>query len=63
MESERKLLMEIEEAIKRLDRGTFGICEGNGESIPRARLKAIPWAKYCVACANQARTIQNHGQF
>lgn len=53
MESERRLLFEIEEAIKRLDNGTFGICQGNGELIPRPRLKAIPWARYCLACADR----------
>ena len=49
--SERRLLFEIEDALLRVEEGTYGICEGNGESIPKARLKAIPWARYCVKCA------------
>lgn len=53
MESEMRILIEVENALKRLDNGTFGVCEGNGEFIPKARLKAIPWTKYCVSCANQ----------
>lgn len=53
MESEMRLLIEVENALERLDNGTFGVCEGNGEFIPKARLKAIPWTKYCVSCANQ----------
>ena len=53
MDSERKLLFEVEEALQRIDENTFGLCQGNGELIPRARLIAIPWAKYCVACASQ----------
>lgn len=52
MDSERKLLAEIEEALARIENGTYGICEGNNEPIPKARLKAIPWARYCVACAS-----------
>jgi len=51
MDSERKILIEIDNALKRIDDGTYGICESRGERIPRERLKAIPWARYCVACA------------
>jgi RNA polymerase-binding protein DksA len=51
MDSEKKLLVEINEAIRRIEDGAFGICEGRGEPIPKARLNAIPWARYCVACA------------
>lgn len=51
MDSEKKLLVEMNEAIRRIDEGAFGICEGRGEPIPKARLNAIPWARYCVTCA------------
>jgi RNA polymerase-binding protein DksA len=51
MSSERKMLSDIDEALSRIEAGTYGICEGNGEPIPKARLNAIPWARYCVACA------------
>ena len=51
MDSEKKLLKEINDALGRINEGTFGICEGRGESIPKARLNAIPWARYCVDCA------------
>jgi len=51
MDSEKKMLQEINEALRRIDDGVFGVCEGRGESIPKARLNAIPWARYCVACA------------
>ena len=53
MDSERKILMEIDIALSRIENGTYGICEMNGEPIPKARLEAIPWARYCVACASQ----------
>lgn len=51
MSSERKMITEIDDALHRIDEGVFGICEGNGEPIPKARLNAIPWARYCVPCA------------
>ena len=52
MESERKILREIDDALNRIEDGTYGICEGIGKPIPKARLEAIPWAKYCVEYAN-----------
>jgi RNA polymerase-binding protein DksA len=51
MDSERKLIVEINDALNRIENGTYGICEGSGESIPKQRLQAIPWTRYCVACA------------
>jgi DnaK suppressor protein len=51
MDSEKKILAEINDALRRIEEGTYGICEGRGEAIPRARLNAIPWARYCVTCA------------
>jgi DnaK suppressor protein len=48
LESERALLEEIDAAIGRIEAGTFGICLGTGEAIGVARLKARPWAKYCI---------------
>jgi len=51
MDSERKLLREIDEALGRIENQTYGICEGTGKLIPKARLEAQPWAKYCVEYA------------
>ena len=51
MDSERKLMKEIDEALNRIENGTYGICEGSGEPIPKQRLRAIFWTRYCVACA------------
>ncbi len=51
MDSERKLLREIDEALGRIEQQTYGICEGTGKPIPKARLEAQPWAKYCVEYA------------
>jgi DnaK suppressor protein len=52
MDNERKLIMEIQDALGRIEDGTYGICEGNNEPIPKERLRAIPWARYCVSCAS-----------
>ena len=51
MDSERKIVQEIMEALKRIENGTYGLCEGTGNPIPKARLEANPWARYCVEYA------------
>ena len=48
VESERKLLHEINEAIHRIDQGTFGLCVETGKPIGKPRLDITPWAKYCI---------------
>jgi DnaK suppressor protein len=48
MDSERKLLREIDDALGRIERRTYGICEGTGKPIPKARLEAQPWARYGI---------------
>jgi len=52
MDSERRILLEIEDALDRIEQGTYGICESGHEPIPKARLEAIPWTRYCLNCAN-----------
>lgn len=52
MDSERKLIAEIDDALNRIEDGTYGICEVGGELIPKRRLEAIPWARLCVACTS-----------
>ena len=52
MDSERKIVQEILDALKRIALGTYGICEGTGRPIRRARLEANPWARYCVEFAS-----------
>ena len=46
MDSERKLINEIDNALARIDDGTYGICELDGKPIPKQRLEAIPWARF-----------------
>jgi len=50
---ERRELDEIQEAMARLETGSFGACEICGASISLPRLRAIPWARHCLACTFQ----------
>lgn len=47
---ERKLLDKIDEAISRLDEGSYGVCDECGENIRIKRLEARPVAKFCIDC-------------
>jgi RNA polymerase-binding protein DksA len=48
VEGERKEIQEIDRALERVRNGTYGICEGTGEPIARARLEAIPYARHSI---------------
>src|SRR5262245_18738608 len=50
---ERRELDEIQEAMARLETGSFGACAICGASISLPRLRAIPWARHCLACQFQ----------
>jgi DnaK suppressor protein len=52
-EREREKLREIEEALERVDDGSFGICDKCGEKIPLGRLKAMPFTTVCVKCKSE----------
>jgi len=47
---ERREIDEIEAATARLATGGFGSCESCGAAIPLSRLRAVPWARHCLAC-------------
>jgi RNA polymerase-binding transcription factor len=53
LQNERHLLADIEEALRRLQDGTYGRCLTCGQPIPERRLEAIPWAVRDVACEEQ----------
>lgn len=65
VENEQELLDEIAEALGRIDLGTFGLCESCLESgltpakstIPKARLKVIPFARNCVECERKRERL------
>lgn len=50
IENEEEEIREIDEALERLDKGTFGICETCEKPIPKSRLKIIPYARLCIEC-------------
>lgn len=52
-QTDSKLLRAIEDALNRIRQGKFGICEECGQSISKARLEAVPWARYCKDCKEQ----------
>jgi len=46
--SESERLRDVMDALVRIDKGTYGVCEGSGKSIPTKRLEAFPSARYCL---------------
>lgn len=57
LEQGQKTLSEVDAALSRIDRGTYGVCESCEEPIPEARLRALPWARYCVKCAERRHRL------
>lgn len=49
-QTDAKLLRAIEEAILRIDQGTYGICRDCEEEIKAVRLEAVPWTRVCIDC-------------
>ncbi|TEU11542.1 MAG: conjugal transfer protein TraR [Anaerolineales bacterium] len=45
-----RLLKQVEDALKRFETGTYGLCEQCGKEIDPARLKALPYATLCLSC-------------
>jgi len=50
LSQEQDSLYEIDEALKRLENGTYGVCEISGKAIPHPRLEALPFTRYTVEC-------------
>jgi DnaK suppressor protein len=53
-DGERHTLLRIEEALQRLEQGVYGVCTNCGMEIRPGRLKAVPWARYCIDCQELA---------
>lgn len=51
--NEENLLMQIEDSLNRIENGMYGICEKCGRKIKEERLEIIPYAKFCIECANK----------
>ncbi|MEK0449736.1 MAG: ral stress protein [Verrucomicrobiota bacterium] len=60
LSQEQDALYEIEEAMKRVDNGTYGICEMSGKPIPVPRLEALPFARYTVECQAELERTKKH---
>lgn len=48
--TERQMLIQIEQALERIDGGTYGVCVHCGTDIDKKRLTALPWARHCIDC-------------
>jgi DnaK suppressor protein len=53
LSQEQDALYEIDQALKRIELGTYGVCEMSNKPIPHARLEAIPFARFTVECQSQ----------
>lgn len=49
-DNERVTLDQIEAALRKIDKGTYGLCESCQKGISKARLAALPFARYCISC-------------
>jgi DnaK suppressor protein len=55
-QTDAKILQAIEEALLRIDKGTYGTCRDCGEPIAAARLNAIPWTRVCITCKEKQQS-------
>jgi DnaK suppressor protein len=55
LQNQEQALKEIDEALERIHRGSFGRCEECQSAIPKARLQALPYTRHCVACARKVQ--------
>jgi DnaK suppressor protein len=53
-DNERMQLDQIEGALRKMEKGTYGLCEQCLKPIQKARIKALPFARYCIDCQNSA---------
>lgn len=51
--NQQKLLQQVNDALERIEKGTYGLCLECGKPIPQARLEAIPEAELCLNCADK----------
>jgi DnaK suppressor protein len=47
-DAERRQLIQIEDALGRIEAGEYGTCQHSGDPIPKPRLEVVPWARYCA---------------
>jgi DnaK suppressor protein len=54
-QTDAKILQAIDEALLRIDKGTYGLCRDCGGPIAEARLNAIPWTRVCITCKEKQK--------
>ncbi len=58
-QAERETLFLIDIALKKIENGTYGVCEECGAPIGEKRLQAIPWVRLCIECSQNEETIKS----
>jgi len=53
-DAERGMLLQVENALGRMEEGTYGVCASCGNRIALPRLEAVPWARFCIDCQELA---------
>lgn len=48
--NDRNQLLMIDEALRKIEKNEFGLCENCGQEIEKKRLEAVPWTPYCIKC-------------
>jgi RNA polymerase-binding transcription factor DksA len=61
VEKDRNMLREINSALAKIQAGTYGICEGTGNPIAKARLEAQPWARFSIEHARKVERGEVRG--
>jgi DnaK suppressor protein len=62
LDRESRLLKDVQKALSRAADGTLGICLRCEEEIPEKRLKAVPWAAYCLRCQETVDRLKAAGE-
>jgi DnaK suppressor protein len=62
LDRERKLLHEIDHALKKIKSGDYGYCEGTGEPIPKRRLELAPWTRHSVKHKEYLEKMKKSGR-
>lgn len=57
------VLRSVENALREVREGTFGVCARCEDEIPLKRLEAVPWSPYCVSCQERAERLERDAEF
>lgn len=58
LENKTRTLEQIEEAVRRIDSGGYGLCQECGAPIARERLQVVPYTRHCIRCAREMERLQ-----